>query len=585
MRITIAKVPPKKYALQPEEMASQNLALSCAKTLAADDESLDSDVPFNNTEADLCSMQKDFYFVDRPSHDFFCPVSLELLLEPKLTSCCGHHLSEEVATRLQREEKPCPMCNAEEWSAVLDKYHRRKVHEVRVLCWQKENGCKWVGEVNGLKQHADSCEKRPWECEYCELKCTYVEGGGKHFSVCPNFPEPCPNGCEVGKVERCNMKQHRSTCSFEPVACKMEEFGCSVVVPRKELAKHMKDSELQHLTAMTMLNLRLTRQLQQRAAERDSKIAQMQLEMTKIQLEMTKMQTEMKDEVKTMMNKTIKEQKQMQVEQRMKLAELHMKSDVHKQMQSDMQTEIKLKFNDQKVLLSRLEQVLASDHRVSKLQVELNEKIAHLEREMVAKLELQRKTIETVRLSINGVGANVNTQISKLNQLVSAIPQGSHALEPAANVPAALGDCASSCSGTELLIFTQYSRDKGTGVCRSSDPFYSHDQGYKLKLNITFYSTDSEANDIGADLYLMKGEYDRQLDWPVEINVRLEVVNQAGRFRTGAKSATCNWKKTEKEQARTIDSCLMKYSTLERGARSVQYMKNDCLKFKITVTI
>ena len=54
----------------------------------------------------------------------------------------------EAATRLQREGKPCPMCNGEEWSAVLDKYHRRRVHEVRVRCWHKENGCEWVGEVN-----------------------------------------------------------------------------------------------------------------------------------------------------------------------------------------------------------------------------------------------------------------------------------------------------------------------------------------------------------------------------------------------------------------------------------------------------
>ncbi|CAI8056920.1 hypothetical protein GBAR_LOCUS31003 [Geodia barretti] len=46
---------------------------------------------------------KEFDFLERPSQDFFCPVSLELLLEPQLTSCCGHHLSLEVANRLQKE--------------------------------------------------------------------------------------------------------------------------------------------------------------------------------------------------------------------------------------------------------------------------------------------------------------------------------------------------------------------------------------------------------------------------------------------------------------------------------------------------
>ena len=88
--------------------------------------------------------QEEFDFVERPSPDFFCPVSFELLLEPQLTSCCGNHLSQEVVTRLQREGKSCPVCNGEQWSAVLDKYHRRKVNEVRVRCWNKDSGCGWV---------------------------------------------------------------------------------------------------------------------------------------------------------------------------------------------------------------------------------------------------------------------------------------------------------------------------------------------------------------------------------------------------------------------------------------------------------
>ena len=128
--------------------------------------------------------EKEFDFVERPSQDFFCPVSFELLLEPQQTSCCGNHFSLEVANRLRREGKACPVCNGEQWSAMLDKYHRRKVHEVRVRCWNKDRGCGWVGEVNDLKRHDGSCDKRPWECEYCGLKCTYGEGEGKHLPEC-----------------------------------------------------------------------------------------------------------------------------------------------------------------------------------------------------------------------------------------------------------------------------------------------------------------------------------------------------------------------------------------------------------------
>ena len=548
---------------------------SCAETVAAEDAYPDFDVP-SKPDAEVCSEQKEFSFVERPSHDFFCPVSLDLLLEPHLTSCCGHHLSQEAATRLHREGKPCPMCNTEQWGAVLDKYHRRKAHEVRVRCWHSESGCGWVGEVNELERHADSCKKRPWQCEHCGLRCTHAEGEGKHWWICPEFPEPCPNRCEVGTVDRCNMRHHRNVCSMEPVACEMKEFGCSVVVPRKELATHMRESELHHLTNMTMLNLSLSKQLQQEAKERDKQV-------TQLQLDVTRMQTEMKDDAKTMMQKTTKEQKQMQFEQNKRLNKIQERiSDDQKQVQSDIQTDMKLKFDEQKASFHRLEQVLASDRRISQLQTELSVKIAQLERETAAKLELQRKMIEAVRLSVSGMDSSVNAQIGELKRLVSApVPQASQSWEPTASRFKV--EDSISCSGTELFTFDNYSQDKGTGVCRSSDPFYTHFKGYKLKLHITFYSSPN--NDIGAELYLMKGEYDRQLDWPVEIRVRLEVVNQAGSHRNVVKATTCNWDKTEKEQARTIHSCLMKYATLERDGGSVQYMMNDCLKFKIYVTV
>ena len=157
---------------------------------------------------------------------------------------------------------------------------------MRVRCWYAEDGCEWVGEVNALRRHSDSCGKRPWECQYCSVKCKLEEGEENHWPRCAKFPEPCPNSCEVGSVEWCNMEQHRSECSLEPVACEMKEFGCSVVVPRKELARHMRESERQHLTAMTMLNLRLTQ-------DRDKKIDQLQQEIC----ELKEVQAELKEEL------------------------------------------------------------------------------------------------------------------------------------------------------------------------------------------------------------------------------------------------------------------------------------------------
>ena len=402
--------------------------------------------------------EKEIDFVERPSQDFFCPVSLELLLEPQQTSCCGNHLSLEVATRLRREGKACPMCTGEPWSAIPDKYHRRKVHEIRVRCWNKDSGCGWVGEVNELKRHAISCDNQPWECEYCGLKCTIGEGEGNHWPECRKFPEPCPNGCEVGSVERCGMEQHLSVCPLEPVACEMKELGCSVVVPRRELATHMRESELQHLTAMTALNLRLTRQLQQESAERDRKI------------------------------------------------------------------------------------------------------------------EVLQRQVATLNQSVEEMKTR---ELTKIQDDILKVKGSLHHVEQ---------HTTGTCFGRIVFEVGNYNKHKDESksfesrVEQASDKFYSHN-GYTFQLVVQFYEKDH--NDIGVFLELITGAGANFL-WPVSVSVTLELLNQAGDHDHEVRKETLIYEKFEKLP---IDNGLISYPDLEEQSDSVQYVMNDCIKFRIHVLI
>ena len=70
---------------------------------------------------------EDYPFVEAPSEEFYCPVTFGLLLEPHFTFCCGKHLSQEAATRIQREGEACPLCNAPNLSTVLNKHFQRQV--------------------------------------------------------------------------------------------------------------------------------------------------------------------------------------------------------------------------------------------------------------------------------------------------------------------------------------------------------------------------------------------------------------------------------------------------------------------------
>ena len=213
----------------------------------------------NPAEEDDSATQKEFDFVERPSEDFFCPVTFELLLNPHQTTCCGNHLSEKAVRRLQRDGKPYPMCKEPQLSTVQDKFHRRRVSAVQVRCPHTPSGCEWVGEVGLEDQHSATCPKRPWKYQYCEYTSTSdLEKG--HVEQCTKYPVPCPNKCEIGTVPCCDVEKHHAECPLEPMACEFADVGCSVKVARKDFKRHMEESQQQHLLSATMLNLKLTKE-------------------------------------------------------------------------------------------------------------------------------------------------------------------------------------------------------------------------------------------------------------------------------------------------------------------------------------
>ena len=98
--------------------------------------------------------------MDEPSKDFYCPVTLELLLEPQLTACCGKHLSKAAAARIKEEGKACPMCKDSKLVTVPSKFYGRMVRELKVFCTNKDRGCPWEGELGDLDCHVRTCEKK-----------------------------------------------------------------------------------------------------------------------------------------------------------------------------------------------------------------------------------------------------------------------------------------------------------------------------------------------------------------------------------------------------------------------------------------
>ena len=103
------------------------------------------------------STKQEFPFVEWPSEECFCPVTQGLLIHPHLTACCGNHLSQEAAMRIQGEGGACPLCKEPHLNTMLDKRFRRQINELHVFCRHEDRGCGWQGGLSDLEHHVQSC--------------------------------------------------------------------------------------------------------------------------------------------------------------------------------------------------------------------------------------------------------------------------------------------------------------------------------------------------------------------------------------------------------------------------------------------
>lgn len=232
------------------------------------------------------SANYEYRYVDKPTEDYFCPVSTELLVNANQTGCCGSHLSEEISSKLEEEKKPCPLCNASDLKTTKDLYFRRLVGQVKVYCQNQGSGCKWEGSVTSLKPHLgfgsmdagdckyvavpcpylcfkhiqrshvkhhmkDECPKRPYLCNYCNQEGSHSNIINDHLPVCEKFPTRCPNGCDE-LLCRADVRKHiDGACSLQVVKCEFEFAGCKTTnLHRKDLKKHMEQNTDTHLAIL-----------------------------------------------------------------------------------------------------------------------------------------------------------------------------------------------------------------------------------------------------------------------------------------------------------------------------------------------
>ena len=89
-------------------------------------------------------------------------------------------------------------------------------------------------------------------------------------------------------------------------------------------------------------------------------------------------------------------------------------------------------------------------------------------------------------------------------------------------------------------------------------------------------------NNIYTKVYIMKGEYDDQLKWPVTISFTIELVNHFPNAYNKTLVIHCTWRKNERGEP-TSNSLLIKRSELHyNAATQTHYLKDDTLNFRVT---
>jgi len=91
------------------------------------------------------------------------------------------------------------------------------------------------------------CHMREEPCQYCG-EVYVVSKMEEHYETCPRFPVKCPLRCGMNQIERCLLEEHKETvCKNFEVSCEFKAMGCDMVLKRREIARHMRDLEIEHM--------------------------------------------------------------------------------------------------------------------------------------------------------------------------------------------------------------------------------------------------------------------------------------------------------------------------------------------------
>ena len=299
---------------------------------SGNDDNGDKKPPRETTKRTGCECE----FVEPPPKQLQseCPICLQILREPYILDCCGYSFCAACIERVDKDGKPCPHCNQPGYTTLVNKGLKRTLNEFRVYCSHRLSGCEWEGGLGKLDEHLNSdplperqlegcpfaviecphcmegihrdkiaghqlerCPQRPYTCEYCaEHKSTFEDVAHSHWPECKYFLLPCPNECTPSGsgLQRQDLDLHvKEECPLTVVQCELHHAGCKVTLPRKDMADHMKNDSIAHISLLAAENHRLSKRL----LEKEEQICLLTQENAELEEKTTKQSQDLREKV------------------------------------------------------------------------------------------------------------------------------------------------------------------------------------------------------------------------------------------------------------------------------------------------
>ena len=527
-----------------------------------------------------------------------CPICLLILREPRLVDCCGYSFCESCIGRIE-VGKPCPLCKRT-FVHVANLGLKRALAGFRVYCPHRGLGCKWAGELEKVDEHVNSdpkplyrlegcqfaaiacvhckegirrdeitdhqvksCAQRPYTCKYCsKYGATYREVANNHWPKCKYFPLPCPNKCMLSRsgIERQHLNKHvMEECPLTVVQCQLHHAGCKVALARIDMARHMEDDSIAHITLLAADNCRLRRQL----VKEEEQIKLLTEQNAHLELESGLQMQQMAhviqdahqfDRLVPKLMDTVRDLSLQLTQTKREFAQMEgritsLSQELTQTKEEFARSKARIASQSQELTLAK-QDIVRSEHKVTSLSQQLATLAVKLE-------EKQLKSTD---------------QLQTLRQGLRAEAEGRHAI----------------VSLTFKMGGFQLSKENGTKW--HSAPFCTSNAGYKMCLRVDAIGCDDgKGTHVSVFTCLMHSGCDSRSKGPFQGSVTIRLVNQLEdkehRTLTNRYTDTTPQLYTEIAERRSCGLGLSKFiphAELNLNRRkNCQYLKDNCLLFHV----